>query len=139
MYLCGCVCNCVNAGNYFRPMSLGQLTFLLNYLNTLFQLAYRKTFDPSSSLTLTFVIGLAGWLDGCSSSLILSKLNIPFPLCEFDVKRINNASVPLLYIINSRTHAYIVSKRGGNEERKTETYVDQQNHTLSSPLTFLYW
>lgn len=37
-----CACDCVNAGNYFHPMSLGQLTFLLNYLNALFQLAYQK-------------------------------------------------------------------------------------------------
>lgn len=107
----------MNTGNYFRPMSLGQLTFLLNYLNTLFQLAYRKIFEPHllrsrtllrSHLSHFLPLSLACFASPRSHPPQLPELNIPFPLCQFDDRLLYHHT---LFATCRHSHTYLCEGR----------------------------
>lgn len=110
----------MNAGNYFRPMSLGQLTFLLNYLNTLFQLAYQKTSN--------FIHWFGCFLSVCRFDCPYSTFHFHYVNLMWSVS--TNALVSLSLYTLCQTHT----------TRKKETHIDQQKrtHTLSSPLTCFF-
>lgn len=127
MCLCVCVCNCVNAGNYFRPMSLGQLTFLLNYLNTLFQLAYQKKhqhFDFILLVRLLFRSSFHSFIVHIKHSFSIMSI-----WCEAYQQMLR-----FLYhytLFATQTHAH-TSKRS---EREKVLYRSTKAHSLSSPFT----
>lgn len=102
-------------GNYFRPMSLGQLAFLLNYLNTFCSSSFtrkkkHKTFDPSSLIVALFTfIHYVNFIWSVSA----------MPRCLYYYHH-HICTVHTLY----HTHAHTRTHK-----HRERLYVDQQKHT----------